>query len=375
MSDPQPKVLLTRELVTREEKPPSLRARRQRAVRSNILFTFGVALALYVAWQVRDVLEIIYVSALFAVVLMPVMRGIMKLKIGKWQPGRGMAIFILLLAVAGGMTVFFLFALPPAIRDLREFAAELPTRGPQMVARVQQLPLMRHIDLEALNARIQDFASNAATYLLHSIKSWAGKVFDVITGIILTVYFMLEGEIAYCWVLSFFPVDKRQRLDTTLVRAEVRMGKWLLGQGALMLILGLTSMIVFLFLRVRYAYALGVLMGLFNIIPIAGAVISMTLVVMVAAIDSWGRVLGVLIFYAIYAQVETSYLTPRIMKNSVDLVGLAVIVALLLGSALAGIVGAMVAVPTAVLVAVLLSEYAVKPEPIIAEPKPLAEIK
>jgi predicted PurR-regulated permease PerM len=116
-------------------------------------------------------------------------------------------------------------------------------------------------------------------------------------------------------------------------------------------------------------------MGLFNLIPIAGAVISMALVVLVAAIDSWGRVAGVLIFYAIYAQVETSFLTPRIMKHSVDLVGLAVIIALLLGGALAGIVGAMVAVPTAVLVAVLLNEYAVKPEPIIAEAKPLSEIE
>lgn len=375
MSDLQPKPLLTRELLTRESKPVSTRIRRQRAVRSNIVFTFGVALALYVAWQVRDVLEIIYVSALFAVVLMPVMRGIMNLHIGKWHPGRGMAIFILLLAISGGFTLFFAFALPPVIRDMQQFAAELPTRGPQMVARVRELPLMKHADVAALNYKIQDFASNAATYVLLSIKSWATKLFDVITGIILTVYFMLEGEIAYRWFLSFFQVDTRQRLDTTLARAEVRMGKWLLGQASLMLTLGLTSMIVFLFLHVRYAYALGVLMGLFNIIPIAGAVISMTLVVMVAAIDSWGRVIGVLIFYAIYAQVETSFLTPRIMKQSVDLVGLAVIVALLLGASVAGIVGAMVAVPTAVLVAVLLSEYAVKPEPIISEAKSLTEIK
>ena len=94
--------VLKRELLTREGQPLSPRARRQRAVRGNIVFAFAVALALYTAWQVRDVLEIIYVSALFAVVLMPVMRGITKLRIGKWNPGRGSAIFILLLAVAGG---------------------------------------------------------------------------------------------------------------------------------------------------------------------------------------------------------------------------------------------------------------------------------
>ena len=106
MSDLRPKVLLAQELAAQNPKPPSARVRRQRAVRGNILFTFGVALALYVAWQLRDVLEIIYVSALFAVVLMPVMRGIMKLRIGKWQPGRGTAVFILLLAIGGGLTLF-----------------------------------------------------------------------------------------------------------------------------------------------------------------------------------------------------------------------------------------------------------------------------
>ena len=148
------------------------------------------------------------------------------------------------------------------------------------------------------------------------------------------------------------------------------MGKWLLGQGLLMLLLGLTSMIVFLFLHVRYAYALGVLMGLFNLIPYAGAIASMVLIVLVAAIDSWGRVIGVVVFYAIYSQIETSYLTPRVMKQSVDLAGLTVLIALILGASLAGIVGALVAVPTAVLVAVLLNEYAVThDEPVIvAEP-------
>ncbi len=167
----------------------------------------------------------------------------------------------------------------------------------------------------------------------------------------------------------------RQRLDQTLVRAEARMSKWLIGQGILMLILGVSSTIVYVALHVRYAYALGVLMGLFNIIPIAGAVVTVSLSLMVAAIDSWGRVAGVAIFYLIYAQVETSYLTPRIMRSSVDLPGLAVIVALLLGAAMDGVRGALVAVPTAVLVAVLLDEYAVNDEPVISGPKPLDEVE
>jgi predicted PurR-regulated permease PerM len=80
---------------------------------------------------------------------------------------------------------------------------------------------------------------------------------------------------------------------------------------------------------------------------------------LVAAIDSWGRVLGIAIFYFIYLQVENSYLTPRIMKSSVNLPGLAILISLLFGSALAGIPGALVSVPTAVLVSVLVDEFLV----------------
>jgi predicted PurR-regulated permease PerM len=150
------------------------------------------------------------------------------------------------------------------------------------------------------------------------------------------------------------------------------MGKWLLGQGGLMLILGLVSTIAFLALKVRYAYALGVLMGAFNLIPIMGALVSVSLALLVAAIDSWGRALGVLIVYLVYAQLENSILTPRIMQRSVGLSGLAVLIALMLGASIAGVVGALVSVPTAVLVAELLNEYLVKPKVVAIDPAEIA---
>jgi predicted PurR-regulated permease PerM len=262
--------------------------------------------------------------------------------------------------------LFFAFALPPVLRDLQALIAELPTRGPQLLDQLHRIPFVSHLNLSGVNSKLQGFASNFAEYLLLSITGWASKLADLGAVLFLTVYFMLEGDEAYHWVLSFFPKHARERLNRTLLRADARMGKWLVGQGGLMLILGLCSLIVFVLLKIRYAYALAVLMGALNIIPIVGAMVSMALVLLAAATDSWEKVAGVAIFYAIYAQVETSYLTPRIMKSSVDLSALGVLVALLMGSKLAGVVGAMIAVPTAVLVAVLIQEYLVQhdePEP------------
>ena len=101
-------------------------------------------------------------------------------------------------------------------------------------------------------------------------------------------------------------------------------------------------------------------MGLFNIIPVAGGVITILLAAGVAALDSWSKMAGVFIFYAIYVQIENGFLTPRIMRTSVNLMGLSVLIALMAGLALAGVVGALVAVPTAALVAVLMDEYMVR---------------
>ena len=141
------------------------------------------------------------------------------------------------------------------------------------------------------------------------------------------------------------------------------MSSWLLGQGLLMLTLGICSTIVFAFLHVRYFFLLGVLMGLMNIVPIAGGVITILLVGAIAALDSWTKMAGVFLFYLVYVNVENAYLTPRIMRSSVDLMGLTVLIALIAGTELVGIVGALVAVPTAALIAVLTEEYLVHKDP------------
>lgn len=333
-----------------------------RTLRGDIVFAFAVAFACYLAWLLRHVLLLLYVSALFAVVLQPLVGFIGALRIGRRRPFRRVAIFVLLLFVLGALTAFGFLAIPPVASDLHDFAQDLPTRLPEMLDRFKRIPFVGHIDATEVATRLETTVTQAATYLLLSIRNWAGYIADLAMFLILTIYFTLEGDVAYRWTLSFFPLAQRARLDAALRRAEVRIGKWLLGQASLMLILGLASTVTYSALHVRYAYALGFLTGLLNIIPVVGAATCIALALLVAAVDSWGRVLGVAIFYAVYLNIENSFLVPRIMKSSVGLPGLSILVALLVGAELAGVVGAMVSVPTAVLVTVLLDEYLVAKE-------------
>ena len=291
---------------------------------------------------------------------MPAVTRITKLKLRGYQPSRGVAIVVLIIAVFGVLAFFFTTGLPPVLRDLSNFSAELPQRIPDIVTKIKRIPFANRFGIDTIAQRAVGAFDATASYLVTSLPLWLSHLFDIVTTGFLCIYFMLEGEHAYGFFLSLFPSAQRHRLNSTLKRAERKVSKWLLGQGTLMLILGVASIIVFGLLHVRYFVLLGFLMGLFNIIPIAGGVITLILAAFVAALDSWTKMAGVLIFYLIYVNIENAILIPRIMRSSVNLMGLTVLVALLLGTALAGVVGALVSVPTAALITVLLEEYVVQ---------------
>lgn len=341
--------------------PEEKRTRRQ--IRGYIVFSFAVALALALGWKLRHALGIIYVSALFAVVLMPLVEQVQKLRVGKYRPSRTVGVVVLVVGVFLVLTTFLVLALPPVLHDVQSSLHDLPAKIPDLVAKVKKLPMADKLGVDDLAKKAEDAAGALGSYLIASAPAWLARFLDLIEAMILCIYFMLEGEFAYYYFLALWPSDSRKRLGDTLLRAEVRVSKWLIGQGTLMLILGVSSTIVFWLLHVRYFFLLGMLMGLFNIIPVAGGMITILLSGGVAALDSWPKMAGVFIFYAIYIQIENAYLTPRIMKASVNLLGLAVLIALLCGTTFAGVVGAMVAVPTAGLIAVLMDEYMVEDDP------------
>lgn len=276
---------------------------------------------------------------------------------GVHRVSRVVAILLLLACVFLALVLFFLIALPPVIRDLHQFADDLPARIPAIDARLKSLPLADKIGADNIAMRSEDALSAAAAYLFASFPDWMARLFDLLTALVLCIYFMLEGKYAYSWLMSLLSIEHRLRLAVTLQKAERRASKWLFGQLTLMLILGVSSTVVFGLLHVRYFILLGVLMGLMNIIPIAGGILTILLVGLVAALDSWTKMAGVFLFYFLYVNVENAYLTPRIMRQSVNLMGLTVLIALIAGTELAGIVGALVAVPTAALIAVLMDEY------------------
>src|SRR5213075_1510682 len=119
--------------------------------RADILFTIAVIGGLYAAYEVRHMLLLIYVSALFAVVLSPLIQLIGRIHIGKWRPGHGLALLILIVGLATVLTLFLVFALPPIFNDARSMAAEWPRRLIDLTNRARSVPFLQDVDLSKMD--------------------------------------------------------------------------------------------------------------------------------------------------------------------------------------------------------------------------------
>jgi predicted PurR-regulated permease PerM len=315
-----------------------------------IFLAFALAIAVAVGWFLRHALLLIYVSAVFAVVLEPAVDWVHRHRIFGWTPSRGSALLLIVAAILLVLGVVIAVAVPPLISDIRGFARDLPAHLQQLRSKLESVPLLREVDVGSLPSGVFSASPGIAAGI-------GGAVTSVVTVLLLIAYFILDGARLMKALLSVFPKDSRNRLAAVLSRAGRRMRGWLAGQMMLMLILGVSSGVTFGFMGLPYFLLLGVFAGIANIIPMLGPIATVVLAAIAAATESGWKVLGVLIFYLVYQQVENAFLTPRIMKSQVQLSSAVVIVALLVGSELAGIAGALVAVPSAVLVVELAGEY------------------
>ncbi|MGH9502836.1 MAG: AI-2E family transporter [Terriglobales bacterium] len=320
--------------------------------------------------MLRRTILLIYVSILLALIFTPAVQKIQRLRLWHWSPGRGLAVLILS-GIAGVVVASVAFLmLPPIVRDTQGFVQDLPSQLQQLSRHIQTLPFgrffARHLNPDILTRYVDSFFQHG----LDVLQSLAGGLFEASILVILTIYFILDGPRSFEWAMSLVAASRRDRLRETLLRAQQRVQKWLAGQVLLMVILGSSTALVLGLLHVRYFYALAVFAGVANFIPVVGPVATVVLAGTVAAFDSWLKLLGVIAFYLIYQQVENAYLSPRIMQATVGLPGVAVIVALVVGGALAGVLGALVAVPTAALMATIIDEYFVgrTPGPAHSEP-------
>jgi predicted PurR-regulated permease PerM len=328
-----------------------------RSHKSAIALALLTAMLLYVGWYLRKALLLIYFAMVVAMLLLPFVDRVARVRIRRWRAGRAVGVIVLAIGLAGVVALFVFVMLPPILHDARSMVTQLP----QMLADFKKdhpnLPFVNKLHPATLTEHLDRIVGGAQGLMARMAEGAAAFV----SMVILAAYFMIDGEQALRWVLSMFATATRIRLRRTLQAGVDRMRGWLSGQLILMLIHGVSATIAFGILHIKFFYVLGVFAGVINIIPVVGPVLTMIVAGLVAATQSLMKTVGVVIFFLIYHNAENIFLVPRIMSNEVELPGVAVIAALLIGEELAGLPGMLLAIPTAALVAELVNEYLLAP--------------
>lgn len=323
--------------------------------RGLVIFTLAVLAGLALAWYLSALVLLVYASVLFAIIVSPMVEWVERRHVGSWKPGRGLALTAVLVGGLGVIALVLLVVLPPLWAEGLSLVAAWPQLSARALEALRRLPGLQQVSF----AHLESYLTAASGWALGLAQHVASAIADLFTVLLLTAYLLIEGKEALAWCLRLISPAPRVRLARTLDRGQQRMRGWLLGQATLALALGGSSAAVFGALRLPDFYVLALMSGLLNFVPILGPFTAAAIVSVVAGVQSWASLAGVLLFFGVYQVVENAWLTPRIMRNAVDLPGLAVIVALAIGAALGGVLGALLAVPSAALAAELLAEYAI----------------
>lgn len=313
----------------------------------------ATAALVYAVVLARQVLLLVYVSALLAIGVSPVVRILERRRLLPVSMPRWAAILTIystLLAVVGGLA---LAVMPTLVRQTREFAAYVPT----LVDQVQRWLVRRGALAERLTVREMVQQAPVGTdelgTLLATIWTLIGGVVGVLTILILTFYFLVEADQLFDGLLRLVPRGRRRQARVVSREIGEKVSAWLSGQLILAGAIGATSAVGFMLLGLPYFYVLAIIAAVGELIPYLGPLLAAVPAIAVASTVSWQLALGTAVFCFVQQQFENYVLVPRIMEQQVGLSAATVIVALLLGSALMGVVGAILAVPTAAILQVL----------------------
>ena len=341
--------------------PDSSRA----VVRYAVICTAIAIVLMWALYQVRSQLLMIYVSALFATGLAPLVRMIERqrlLPVGKGRLPRSGAILVIYATVLGLIAALGAAVVPPLVAQGQQLWTDLPSRLNMLQQKLVEwgaIPAGTSF-AELLKRAPVAGSADAFTTLLVALWSIVGGLFGVVTILLLTFYFLVDSEAVFNLLVRLFPSSQREQVKNVGELAAVKISAWLGGQILLGLIIGVTSAIGLAVLGVPYFFVLAVLAGVGEMIPMVGPLLAAIPTVIVAFTVSPALGAAVALFCWIVQLVENNFLVPKVMSQQVGLSAITVIIALIIGSSLLGLPGALLAVPTAAIIQVLIEELVLR---------------
>ena len=332
------------------------------AFASGFLVTAGALLAYWLGGlvlQAGSVLVLIVVSLFIAFGLNPVVT---------WLIARGVRRSVSVLLVALGLLAalaLFVVAIAPVVADQ---VAALTSNAPGWFDQLQHNPRIEKLDQQYdLVERAKDYVlgGDLAQQLFGGVLGFGlavlGALANAFIVIVLTLYFLASLDQVKHGLYRLAPASRRDRVGELGDRILDGIGGYVSGAFLVALCAGLSTLVFLVVVGLgEYAVALAVVVALLDVIPMIGATLGAVIVCAIGLATDVHTGIFCIVFYVVYQQVENYLIYPRVMSRSVDIPGAMTVIAALVGASLLGVIGALIAIPTAAGIMLLLREVLVR---------------
>jgi predicted PurR-regulated permease PerM len=318
------------------------------------------AIALFLFWQLQQIVRWVAIAVFLAVALAPAVNWLNRQRIP-----RVVAILLVYLALLLALAGLGALVIPPLVTQISEFVYTLVQLARQPGG-VEQA-IQQFADRFGLGDYVQGLLeqaaalpaqlSSAAGPLLALTRGVIGSVTAFVSILLITFFLLLDGERFVDTGINLLRAESRPRARRILVRASRAVHSYIFGNLAISLIAGIGAFVVMTIFQTPFALALALLVALFDLIPLVGATLAATIVILVGLSVSPFTGIVFLAYFIIYQQIENNVLQPLVYGRSVDLNPLVIFLAVLIGGQLLGILGALLAIPIAEIIRILISEW------------------
>ena len=325
-----------------------------------VLVVLGIAMTLYLVYLLRRPIGWIVIAGFIAIALTGPVNSLAH------HMRRGLAIAIVYLTTFTVPFVIGAVIIPPLLAEGAELAENLPAYAADVQTFVANNETLRRLDADyQLADRLQERAEALPAQLGGAAEVLGGvglglvnSIFALVTIIILSIFMVSSGPAWARALVRLQPEERATRIDRVLHAMGAAVGNYVAGAFVQALVAGVLSFAVLSLLGMPFALPLAVLVLLFDLIPLVGATIAAVLVGIVTLFDDFPTTTIVwAIWSVIYQQVENTLIQPQIQKRAVAVHPFVVLVAVLFGSTLFGVVGALLAIPVAASAQIALKEW------------------
>lgn len=309
-------------------------------------------LLLGIAWlalKLFDILVVFFIAFLFTVILFPLVR-----RLRKQRMPAGLAALSAVAGTLGLLMAAGYFVVPPLVQQLAQFIDRLP----YYIAQLQNtLPFTPEISFNSAEEFVRSHLQTLSGIVISITEATVTLLLAIVTIIVVVLYWLADYERIKETLLTYIPKDHRSRANDIWARIEKKLVNWMQGQLLLSLAVGILVWLGALIIGLPFPLVLGILAALLELVPTIGSIIAAIPGILLGLTVSVQTASAAAIMYTVVQQIESQLLAPYLLGKTVKLHPIVIVFSLLVGTVLYGIIGALIAVPVALVISAAVDSF------------------